>query len=69
MDPMDLNERLDSLDSVEELDKWAEQHNISHDPAVNLRRLQLLCNSVSLQTGSGDHQVSDYVFSHDNMCA
>ena len=43
---MDQEVDFDSLRSVEELDLWAAQQNLNHDPAVCLRRLELMCNNL-----------------------
>ena len=60
MDVRDIEEYLNSVNSVEELDQWANQHNRRECPAVNLRRIELLLQGITPQTGrsGGSVQVS-----------
>ena len=53
-----MDHHLDSPHTIEELDQWAVQHSLSHDIAVNLRWMELLCSNIPLQTGNGSPEVS-----------
>ena len=58
MDVHAMEAQLDSILTLEELDQWAAQHNLSHDPAVNLRRLELFALGIINQAGNGPAEVS-----------
>ena len=50
----DIEKYLENYHTLEDLNSWAEQHNLSNNEAVNLKRHQILSSTL---TGSGQDKV------------
>jgi transposase-like protein len=49
-----MERKLDKIKDVEELNRFAAQHNLENDDAIHLKRLELMANALSAQTSGWD---------------